>query len=289
MVATMRTSTSTSRVLPTGRTCHVSSTRSSVGWSDSRDLGHIVEQQRPSAGGTEKPLLFLDRPRERAAHMPEQLTREQALGERTAAHSHERPCPPAAPVDLPRDDLLACSGLAGDDHRAPVWRDGVDAASDGRDGRTRARQLGLCTSLLLPFDRTRRARIHEERVAEAQYVSLNERVRVMQRLAVEPRACRAAEIPHDGALALHADLGVLDRHPRVVEGESNTDAPRPRSTPPREIARLCVERWPSCGKRQHKRRPEGPLRLRGESRRSVAACDSPHPEGRTAIGGRLGE
>ena len=35
MVATTRTSTSTSRVLPTARTCQVSSTRRSVGWSGS--------------------------------------------------------------------------------------------------------------------------------------------------------------------------------------------------------------------------------------------------------------
>jgi hypothetical protein len=54
-------------------------------------LADLVEEERPTVGRLDQPLLRLGRAGERAAHVAEQLGRDQLARDGPAVHDHERP------------------------------------------------------------------------------------------------------------------------------------------------------------------------------------------------------
>ena len=108
-----------------------------------RDFGDLVEQKRARARGAEEALLLGDRAGEGAAHVPEQIAREKALGEGAAVDGHERTRAAAALVHEARDHFLAGARLARDHHDVLAGGNRVDAASDGHHGGAGADQLRL--------------------------------------------------------------------------------------------------------------------------------------------------
>ena len=82
-----------------------------------RQLADLVEEERAAVGRLEQAGLVVQRAREGALHVAEQLGFEQHLRNRRAVHDHERPVVTlAARVDRARDHLLAGSALAADQH-----------------------------------------------------------------------------------------------------------------------------------------------------------------------------
>ena len=63
-----------------------------LGLRGHRHLGDLVEQQRAAVRGAEAAVALLDRAREGAALVTEQLRLQQRLGERRAVDRDERPC-----------------------------------------------------------------------------------------------------------------------------------------------------------------------------------------------------
>ena len=82
-------------------------------------LPDLVEEQRAFVGLLEKALLVLGGARETAGPVAEQFAFEQFARESRAVDRHESPLHPAAGVvDGLREDLLAGSRLAGEQHRS---------------------------------------------------------------------------------------------------------------------------------------------------------------------------
>ena len=111
-----------------------------------------------------------------------------------------------------RDHFLAGAGLAGDHDHVLAGRDRVDAAAHGGHGGAGADQLRLGDPA-----RRRRWGVDQERVPEAQDVARLERALADEDLSVEPRSRFAAVIADQDLATLHADFGVADGHPHVVE------------------------------------------------------------------------
>ena len=83
-----------------------------------RHFAHLVEEDRALLGGFEDAAPVLDRAREGAATVPEELALEQRLLERGAVDGEERPVGARAlAMDRARDELLARAGLALDEDR----------------------------------------------------------------------------------------------------------------------------------------------------------------------------
>ena len=84
----------------------------------------------PPVAASKRPALSLDRAREGAAHVAEQLALEQVVGERRAVDAHERAVVPAGsePWIARATSSLPGAGLAGDQH----GRVGVGHAVDHR-------------------------------------------------------------------------------------------------------------------------------------------------------------
>src|SRR5206468_13000385 len=73
-----------------------------------RELPHLVQEDRAPVRLLEPPRLPLQRPRERASLVPEQLALHQTRRQRRAVHHHQRTRPPRTDrVQPPRDQLLA--------------------------------------------------------------------------------------------------------------------------------------------------------------------------------------
>ena len=96
-----------------------------------RQLANLVEKH--GAAVCQLQLSWLRRrcPGEGAAFMPEQLGLEQGLGERGAVEGDERACRPrAVAVERARHQLLAGTGLTGDQHRDVRGRHLLDEVID---------------------------------------------------------------------------------------------------------------------------------------------------------------
>src|SRR4029077_20068595 len=86
---------------------------------------------RPTARRAEEPQLIGHGAGKGAAHVAEQIAREQALVEAAAVDGDERARAPAALVYETRDHFLAGARLAGDHHHVLAGGDRVDAAAGG--------------------------------------------------------------------------------------------------------------------------------------------------------------
>ncbi len=85
------------------------------------DVADLVEEQRAAGGRLDQAELALLRVGERAALVAEELRLEQIARDRRAVELDERRVPaPAVEVQRARDQLLAGSGLAGDQHRGQL-------------------------------------------------------------------------------------------------------------------------------------------------------------------------
>ncbi len=119
MLAMIRVSTGSGLVPPTGKDALVFDDPEQLDLQRQRHLADLVEEQRALARRDEEPLVRLHRRRERAADVAEELALEQRLGNRAAVDRHEgRVVSRAFGVHRARDQLLAGSALAGDQHVA---------------------------------------------------------------------------------------------------------------------------------------------------------------------------
>ena len=108
-----------------------------------RHVADLVEEQRPLVGQLEAAELALDRARERALLVAEQLRLEQRLGQRAAVDLDERPARAArARVDRARHQLLAGARLAVDIDRRVGGRDLFDGLEHRAHRRRLADDLG---------------------------------------------------------------------------------------------------------------------------------------------------
>ena len=83
-----------------------------------RHVADLVEKEGPAFGRLEHAAVIGHRPGEGATPVPEQLAREQRIGESGAVHGEERGVPACARlVYCAGDELLAGSGFAFDEHR----------------------------------------------------------------------------------------------------------------------------------------------------------------------------
>ena len=88
------------------------------------DVADLVEEQRAAFGQLEAALLARVRAGERALLVAEELRFDQRVGQRRAAHLHERLLgAQRVVVDGVRDQLLAGARLAADEHRRVRLRD----------------------------------------------------------------------------------------------------------------------------------------------------------------------
>src|SRR5262245_37231005 len=88
-----------------------------------RNLADFVEEDRPAVGELESADPLADRTRERSLLVSEQLTLEKARGNRGAIQLDERVVTASAQLmDRSRDQFLARSGLAGNQHGRIGWR-----------------------------------------------------------------------------------------------------------------------------------------------------------------------
>ena len=209
-----------------------------------RDLRHLVEHQRAAARGPEEALLLGDRAGEGPAHLPEEVAREQPLGEGPAVDREERPRTAAALVEQAADILLAGARLAGDHHRVLAHGDPLDAAPHPRHHRALPDQPYLGGR---PIRQSARGGEHDERVTQPDDVAGLERLLSDERSPVEPGPARAAEIAQQHAARLEAHLGVPRRH--LLVGERRTEdlrtapelKPVARDAAPLHRAAVCSE------------------------------------------------
>ena len=98
-----------------------------------RGFSDLVEEDRTAARHLEQTLLVAGRPGEGPLHVPEQLTLEQLVGQRSTVDRNERAFAVArVVVDRPRNQLLARAGLARDHHRAAGGGHAPDQLEDRR-------------------------------------------------------------------------------------------------------------------------------------------------------------
>jgi hypothetical protein len=96
-----------------------------------REVADLVEEERAGVGELELALLRLHRAGERALLVAEELALDQVLRDRGAVELDERTLrAAAAEVDRARDQVLARSVLAGDQHLALRRGDALDLAHE---------------------------------------------------------------------------------------------------------------------------------------------------------------
>jgi len=151
-----RTSAREGVLLPTGSNSPSCSTRRSFNLSVERELADLVEKDRAAVGDLEASQSPLERARERALHVPEELALHQTRRDCAAVDLDQGAATPsAARVDGARDQLLAGARLAGDQHGGVGRRHALDVAQDLQQGRARADHLDdvvLGPDLLLQID-----------------------------------------------------------------------------------------------------------------------------------------
>ena len=119
-----RTLIGTVRVPPSRSIVRFWSTRSSLTCIDSGTSSMSSRKMRAAIGQLEASGPILDRTRERAALVTEELRLDQRFGEQRAAHRHERVVLAAARlVNQRRRHFLAGAALARDQHRAVAVAD----------------------------------------------------------------------------------------------------------------------------------------------------------------------
>ena len=108
-----------------------------------RQVADFVEEQRAAGGRPNQPRLIDDRAGEAAAPVTEELAvGEIAAGRRAVEGQEHRGAAMRADVDGPRDELLARSAFAGDEHREIVALQPLNLFDDARHGRARREEAG---------------------------------------------------------------------------------------------------------------------------------------------------
>src|SRR5690606_18483663 len=93
-----------------------------------RNLADLVEEDRAAVGELEAADAVTVGAGERALHVPEELALEELVRNRRAVDLDQRPVRPRAPgMDHVRDELLADTGFALDQHAGVRLRDGLEA------------------------------------------------------------------------------------------------------------------------------------------------------------------
>ncbi len=106
-----------------------------------RHVAHLVDEQGAAIGALEEPVALLDRPREGAALVPEELRLEEAVREGRAVLADEGAAAPRRElVDGSRRELLPRSGLAPDEHREVARGGLVEAREDALHALARAEE-----------------------------------------------------------------------------------------------------------------------------------------------------
>ena len=124
VAAIRRTLTLTVSVPPSRSNSRSCSTRSSFTCVLEVDVADLVEEERAALGHLEAALLAGVGAGERALLVAEQLRLDQRVGQRRAAHLHERLLrAQRVVVDRVRDQLLAGARLAADQHGGVGLRD----------------------------------------------------------------------------------------------------------------------------------------------------------------------
>ena len=121
-----------------------------------RQLADLVEEDRAASGQLEPAHASIDRPGEGTLDVTEELALHETRRDGAAVHLHERSMLPATlGVDRPRDQLLAGSGLAGDEYRRIGRRhlpDLVQHAQEGAAAADHLHEVVLPADLLLQID-----------------------------------------------------------------------------------------------------------------------------------------
>ena len=100
-----------------------------------RDVADFVQEERPAVGLLELAHMVRMRIGERALHMTEEFALEQGFRNGAGIDRHHGlSAPETAGMDFPRQDILAGSVLAGDEHRRVGRGDLVQGPADGGHG-----------------------------------------------------------------------------------------------------------------------------------------------------------
>ena len=193
----------------------------------------------PPWAAWKRPTRVATAPVKAPLHVAEQLGLEEGLGDGAAVDRDERALRARrAAVDLPRDDLLAGAGLAGDEHRDVGRRDLLDPPVDLAHRRARADELAVLLRLdrLLQRDVLAPQRVEQHRVLHEQRGLRGEDGERLERAVVEERDhVVVAEVDDAEDVALlherrahhRAELQVHDRRRArplgVVEGVGDDD------------------------------------------------------------------
>ena len=112
-----------------------------------RNVADFIQEERPAVGLLELAHVVRMGIRESALDVTEQFTLEPRFGNGAGIHRHHRLSAPEAPgVDLPRQNVLAGSVFAGDEHRGIRRGNLVDGLADGRHGLGGAPEHGFLRS-----------------------------------------------------------------------------------------------------------------------------------------------
>ena len=201
-----------------------------------RHVADLVQEQRPALGLLEAPAAQALRAGERAALMAEELRLEQVLGNRRRVDRDERPGHPrAVAMKRARDEFLAGTGLAGDEHGRTRLRQAADGAKHFLHRRRLAehfRRFGPGRGDCQPRRPLgRRAADKRQRVVDV------ERLRQILERAALKRGDRTVQVrvrghddhrhlriallhlvqEHEAGLAGHSDIG--NEHLRLTDGE----------------------------------------------------------------------
>jgi hypothetical protein len=179
----------------------------------------------------------------------EELALDELLAEGGAVDGDELTLPAAAPMKLVRDLLLACAGLADDQHRRDVGCRTRELRAQAADrqrfaGDRGARDLGR----VLVLERVARFIDHQD-VAQAEQGARRERMpAALRALAVDRRAVSAAEvaahvrterrIPFDREVRARDGRMVDRRHLRIVGLASQNDPLAAEIDDRREVGRM---------------------------------------------------
>ena len=122
-------------------------------------VADLVEEQRPALGGLDAPRLVADRARERALGVPEQLARQQLLGQRRRADGDERAFMALAlKVHRAGEHALAGAVFAAKQHgrvRLRRARDDLQHGAHRRRARFEIDVRGLCREAALQIGQAR--------------------------------------------------------------------------------------------------------------------------------------
>jgi len=200
-----------------------------------RQIADLVEEERASSGCLDQALPVAIGAREGAAPVTEQLALDQLLGERTAVQRHERARAPGEPVERAGQNLFAGSGLASQEHRHARGGDGRpsrqhlgeargERPQPARTGRELRGGKSALTGGRRPDAKA------EERTPDLEQIAVGERRRLCLG-AVEQRAVLGSKVGQ-APLATVAELGVLPRHPAVVNADDDLAASLERGARP---------------------------------------------------------